>query len=162
MCGDCWGYFGYFFTDLGDHSYTVDVPKEAEGTIELWSMTTSQGKKDIEYVTEEKTMSFVTLRDSLMHDWSMKDKKYYRRNPTLFFIIQILHSFHDEMNRYPHVDHVSDDQRLLLKLKEEMGARMGVASHVISEDFIKYCFSELSPVCAIVGGVFAQEIIKVN
>lgn len=24
-----------------------------------------------------------------------------------------------------------------------------------------YCFSELSPVCAIVGGVMAQEIIKV-
>ena len=26
---------------------------------------------------------------------------------------------------------------------------------------IRYCFSELSPVCAIVGGIFAQEVIKV-
>ena len=28
--------------------------------------------------------------------------------------------------------------------------------------FCRHCFSELSPVCAIVGGVLAQEIIKVQ
>ena len=28
--------------------------------------------------------------------------------------------------------------------------------------FSRHCFSELSPVCAIVGGVLAQEIIKVQ
>ena len=28
--------------------------------------------------------------------------------------------------------------------------------------FFSYCFAELSPVCAIVGGVIGQEIIKVT
>lgn len=27
---------------------------------------------------------------------------------------------------------------------------------------LSYCFSEMSPVCAVVGGVLGQEVVKVN
>lgn len=23
LCGDVWGYYGYFFTDLGEHEYAM-------------------------------------------------------------------------------------------------------------------------------------------
>lgn len=28
--------------------------------------------------------------------------------------------------------------------------------------FLSYCFSEMSPVCAVVGGVLGQEVVKVG
>ena len=41
-------------------------------------------------------------------------------------------------------------------------ARLSVPTEKISDEFLSLLFSELSPVCAIVGGVLSQEVIKVN
>ena len=53
-----------------------------------------------------------------------------------------------------------EDITLLNNLRNSMLKQMKVNDSVVSKDFYSYCFAELSPVCAIVGGVIGQEIIK--
>lgn len=71
------------------------------------------------------------------------------------------------------------DVEELKVLLEEVIQELAVPRQLVTDEFTKYdvtvfpllasqipyhtrfCFSELSPVCAIVGGIYAQEVIKV-
>ena len=116
-------------------------------------------------------------------DWGKKPAKYFRRTPTTFFIIQsrftqpvflsrwhrslppyhtALQAFRDQYGANPSRFHENDtDSTKLLELKQEVTKRCNISSDLIPEDFTSSCYSELSPVCAVVGGVLGQEIIKV-
>jgi len=50
----------------------------------------------------------------------------------------------------------------LMKLRNELLKKHQISMDrvTIPDDFVRCCFGELSPVCAIVGGIVAQEIIK--
>ena len=132
-----------------------------------------------------KSCNFTSLREALSIDWGKKPAKYFRRTPTTFFITQsestddgsvllyscqspllfhcsALQAFRDKHGTNPSCCHDNSDRASLLGLKEEVARKCNVSSQLIAEDFIDYCNSELSPVCAIVGGVLAQEVIKVQ
>ena len=103
-----------------------------------------------------------------------------------------LQAFRDQCGNNPSSSSAAADSEQLLGLKEEVAAKYGISTDIITEEFSRYvpwhdwtrelggggelkisssprgvpsfrhCFSELSPVCAIVGGVLGQEIIKVS
>ena len=94
-----------------------------------------------------------------------------------------LQAFRDKHSRDPshHSPANPTDEEILLKLREKVATKFGIPKDIIPEELsrwvyclirktccygnilflVRYCFSELSPVCAIVGGVLGQEIIKV-
>ncbi|XP_003386877.1 PREDICTED: SUMO-activating enzyme subunit 1-like [Amphimedon queenslandica] len=168
FCGDTWGYYGYFFTDLQEHSYVITVPKEKEVAMEIDESSNKDKHQEVSHLEEEeeemtikKVMSFSSLQEALSHDWSKKPSRYFKRIPPTYFIIQVLQQFRDHKGRNPSIgEDAEEDRQFLYKLCEDVTKQQNISPDLINKEFVNYCFSELSPVCAIVGGVLAQEIIK--
>ncbi|XP_060561529.1 SUMO-activating enzyme subunit 1-like [Ruditapes philippinarum] len=164
-CGDVMGYYGYMFSDLGFHEYAEEVQRKVTAS------TSSQGdgepatKKaktdEMETVTVKNSAQFTRFKDAMTVDWKSSDNvKKVKRTPSAYFIMKVLLQFMENEGRRPAVSSVSEDKKLLSTLKSEVLEQIGVNSDLIDDEFTSKCFAELSPVCAIVGGVLGQEIIK--
>eukprot|EP01128_Nolandella_sp_AFSM9_P010263 TRINITY_DN7056_c0_g1_i1.p1 TRINITY_DN7056_c0_g1~~TRINITY_DN7056_c0_g1_i1.p1 ORF type:complete len:313 (+),score=73.16 TRINITY_DN7056_c0_g1_i1:30-968(+) len=129
---DSFGYFGYTFQDLGDNfSYTAKSP---EGESVAGSLT---------YVSLENAMQ----------------GKSGRRTHVLYPTLQVVYEYEKRYNAGP--DQENLDQFLATK------ADLAEASKTrgFTDEFLTMVAqswgTELAPVCAIVGGTGAQEILKV-
>jgi hypothetical protein len=69
--------------------------------------------------------------------------------------------FQSREGRSPQSADEERDVALLNSLRDGVSQKFGLPEEKIPADFMRLLFSELSPVAAIVGGVLAQEIIKV-
>ncbi|XP_076810639.1 SUMO-activating enzyme subunit 1-like [Clavelina lepadiformis] len=148
--GDVFGFFGYFFTDLGNiYEYVVEVPaKKTDHEPE-------KAKVD-KTVTVKRVTEFCTYADAMEEDWTKRSRKSLKNSSSVFFIIQIYDEFKRNFNRPPQ----DGDKDALLEIKRKVLSRNGMKESFLSDDFVDFCRSALSPVCAIVGGVLGQEMIK--
>uniref|UniRef100_A0A8C7ATL1 SUMO-activating enzyme subunit 1 n=1 Tax=Neovison vison TaxID=452646 RepID=A0A8C7ATL1_NEOVI len=73
---------------------------------------------------------------------------------------QVLLKFRTDKGRDPSSDTFGEDSELLLQIRNDVLDSLGVSPDLLPEDFVRYCFSEMAPVCAVVGGILAQEIVK--
>lgn len=164
FAGDVFGYYGYMFSDLGEHEYAEEVPKPKEKKSDPDSEEPSPKKSKVEgheTVTVKKCANFSRLQKALDVDWGTPENaKKIRRTPSTYFIMQILLKFMEQNGRRMLVKSRDEDITLLDNLRNSMLEQMKVNDSVVSKEFSSYCFAELSPVCAIVGGVIGQEIIK--
>ncbi|XP_071079593.1 SUMO-activating enzyme subunit 1-like [Haliotis cracherodii] len=163
--GDVFGYYGYMFSDLGEHEYAEEVantkakPDEDDETGEPSPKKAKTQEPDTLVV--KKCMSFKRLENALNVDWSVDDmKKRLRRTPSTYFIMQVLLDFYGKHKRRPLIKSKAEDVTDLNGLRETTLDRLKVDKKYVPEDFASFCFAELSPVCAVVGGVLGQEIIK--
>ncbi|XP_069194852.1 SUMO-activating enzyme subunit 1 [Procambarus clarkii] len=155
FAGDVFGMIGYMFTDLKDHQYVEEVKKRKE--IE------QDGKKQTVEETKmvKHTETFVPLSQALDVDWS--SKKYasqLKRTSPAYFIMHIILEFISLHGRLPDPTRRSEDEVELLTIKNALLEKMGVPQEKVNNQFAGLVFGQVSPVCAIVGGVLAQEIIK--
>ncbi|XP_042225721.1 SUMO-activating enzyme subunit 1-like [Homarus americanus] len=155
FAGDVFGTFGYMFTDLQEHHYVEEVKEKKE--------VEHGGKKQT--VEETKMVkhkeSFVSLNQALDIDWT--SKKYasqLRRTSQTYFIMHILMEFISLHGRTPEPARRSEDEVELLTIKNALLEKMAIPQEKVSNQFAGQVFGQVSPVCAIVGGVIAQEIIK--
>lgn len=167
FCGDVYGYYGYMFTDLGLHDYAEEVPKTAhkheEPSDKGDGEPASKKAKVDEHETTvvKKSVQFSRLKEALELDWkSTEASKRLRRTPNTFFVVQVILNFMEKNSRRPDITTAQQDTEELLGAKSEVLDKIGVSADKISDDFATHCFAELSPVCAVVGGVLGQEIIK--
>ncbi|ELK23996.1 SUMO-activating enzyme subunit 1 [Myotis davidii] len=72
----------------------------------------------------------------------------------------VLLKFRTDKGRDPSCDTFGEDSELLLQIRNDVLDSLGVNPDLLPEDFVRFCFSEMAPVCAVVGGVLAQEIVK--
>ncbi|XP_046537655.1 SUMO-activating enzyme subunit 1 isoform X1 [Equus quagga] len=72
----------------------------------------------------------------------------------------LLLKFRTDKGRDPSSDTFGEDSELLLQIRNDVLDSLGVNPDLLPEDFVRYCFSEMAPVCAVVGGILAQEIVK--
>ncbi|KAB0350473.1 hypothetical protein FD755_004984 [Muntiacus reevesi] len=72
----------------------------------------------------------------------------------------LLLKFRTDKGRDPSSDTFGEDSELLLQIRNDVLDALGVNPDLLPEDFVRYCFSEMAPVCAVVGGILAQEIVK--
>jgi len=86
--------------------------------------------------------------------------KRIRRMDPSFFLLHVLFAFQQETGRTPSPQHRDADLDKLKTVRDETLKSMSVPVEKISDELLSLLFSELSPVCAIVGGVMGQEIIK--
>lgn len=164
FCGDVFGYHGYVFSDLGkEHNYVEEKPKVLKPKEE--SNDGPEAKKPkvdpSETTMIKKTTSFCPLKEALEVDWtSEKAKGSLKRTPVDYFLLHVLLKFRTDKGRDPDPESFAADSQLLLQIRDDVLEDMGVSSELLSDNFVSYCFSEMSPVCAVVGGVLGQEVVK--
>ncbi|KAL0491076.1 ubiquitin-like 1-activating enzyme E1 [Acrasis kona] len=112
-------------------------------------------KKDSTFV-QEKSIQFKSLREV-----QKVDIKKVRRLSELWLAMQLLYEYHRHVGRLPNVD--EEDQ--VISFKNDVFLKgHGLSGMTVRDDVVKSLCrnanAELNPVCAIVGGVAAQEIIK--
>ncbi|XP_064157391.1 SUMO-activating enzyme subunit 1 [Anguilla rostrata] len=164
FCGDVFGYHGYMFSNLGpEHHYVEEKPKAAKPSQE--SNDGPEAKKPKvdpnETTMVKKTASFCPLKEALEVDWtSEKAKASLKRTPPDYFLLQVLLKFRTDKGRDPHPSSFAEDAPLLRQIRDDVLEAQGLSSDLLSDDFVTYCFSQMAPVCAVVGGVLGQEIVK--
>uniref|UniRef100_A0A146Y688 SUMO-activating enzyme subunit 1 n=1 Tax=Fundulus heteroclitus TaxID=8078 RepID=A0A146Y688_FUNHE len=166
FCGDVYGYYGYMFCNLGrEHHYVEEKLKVVKPSSD--SSDGPEPKKakvdPNETTMVKKTSSFCNLKEALEVDWtSEKAKASLKRTPVDYFLLHVLLKFRTDKGRDPDPKSYADDSQLLKQIRDDVLEAMGLSRDLLNDDFISYCFSEMSPVCAVVGGVLGQEVVKVS
>jgi len=80
--------------------------------------------------------------------------------PVGFYIFQIMAEFRFQHKRNPQLLSKSEDVRALLVERNAVLSQLGDIKIDIPENFASSLFEQMPAVCAIVGGVMVQEIIK--
>eukprot|EP00092_Neocalanus_flemingeri_P021212 GFUD01022986.1.p1 GENE.GFUD01022986.1~~GFUD01022986.1.p1 ORF type:complete len:357 (+),score=108.13 GFUD01022986.1:47-1072(+) len=160
--GDVFGFFGFSFMDLISHEY---VEEEKVQTNEDGGEEEPAAKKmktmELETKSVRKAMTFVSLAETLKVDWSSElyAKRIRRMDPS-FFLLQVLFTFQSETGHTPRPADREADLAKLKKIRDETLTKLSVPTTKIADEMLGLLFAELSPVCAIVGGVLGQEVIK--
>ncbi|KAL5008414.1 hypothetical protein ScPMuIL_013995 [Solemya velum] len=165
FAGDVFGYYGFMFSDLGQHEYAEEVLKKLEPSTDVdeqgesCSPPTKKKKvDDKETVVVKKSVTFCRLQNALEFDWSSSDAKTLKKTPNTYFIFLL--SFIKQMGRRPAIESKEEDKNKLQAIRQETLEQMKINPDTLQEEIFNHCFAEVGPVCAIVGGVLAQEIIK--
>ncbi|KAF6718153.1 SUMO-activating enzyme subunit 1 [Oryzias melastigma] len=164
FCGDVYGYYSYMFCNLGqEYSYVEEKPKVVKPS---GDSSDGPGAKKAKVDPNETTMvkktaSFCPLKEALEVDWTTeKAKAALKKTPLDYFLLQVLLKFRTDKGRDPDPQSSEEDGELLRQIRSDVLDALGLSANLLNDDFISYCFSEMSPVCAVVGGVLGQEVVK--
>ncbi|XP_029475802.1 SUMO-activating enzyme subunit 1 isoform X2 [Rhinatrema bivittatum] len=163
FAGDVFGYHGYTFANLGDHEFVEEKMKVSKVSQGLEDGPEAKKAKldSTETTMVKKRVMFCSLREALELDWSSEQAKTtLKRTPADYFLFQVLLKFRTDKGRDPLPVAYGEDSELLLQIRDKEMELMGVSPDLLPDDFASFCFSEMAPVCAVVGGVLAQEIVK--
>ncbi|KAF9483433.1 hypothetical protein BDN70DRAFT_873941 [Pholiota conissans] len=147
--GGTYGLVGYIFCDLLSHDYLApdrSAPKDQPKSVKT-------------------TANYTPLNSAILHQWSSLTKRQTKEiNPALFFAVLAVWQFQSSHGNLPNDTNQTDElesianslisqaqvnQQVLTKEPRELLQSLSItASH------------EFSPVCAIVGGMLAQDILK--
>ncbi|KDR15653.1 SUMO-activating enzyme subunit 1 [Zootermopsis nevadensis] len=162
FCCDVFGMFGYTFTDLQIHEYAEEVTVHNIASIQDCEGPAKKiAKVDPVKVTTKRTATFVPLQDVLDVDWS--SETYIKRLPKTdcsYFLMRVLLRFRSKCGHDPSPKKRQEDIKELCSIRNEVLAKLEVPVDKVPDELFSHVFAELSPACAIVGGVMAQEIIK--
>lgn len=161
FAGDVFGFYGYMFTDLNEHEYAEEIT-ERKAPTELDEPAAKKAKmEEVEAKVVKKMCAFKRLKDALAVNWATDDmKKKIKRTPSTFFVLRVLWEFMLNNKRKPSTKQLKPDRESLEQLRETVATKLGLETTVIPDTFHLHCFAELSAVCAVVGGVLGQEVIK--
>lgn len=163
LIGSAFGLYAYAFSDLGKHEYAVDVPEKKEKIEKRSSDDEPQTKKmkieEDNHKTVKKRIDFSALEDVLNYDWSKADQSRVKKTPDGFFLSKLISDFVHHSKRLP----LSPDQDLLsLTIAlSKVTKEMAIPQDKIPLEMLEECYKQLSPVCAVMGALIAQEVIKV-
>ncbi|KAM9317538.1 SUMO-activating enzyme subunit 1 [Pholidichthys leucotaenia] len=164
FCGDVYGYYGYIFCNLGqEHNYVEEKPKVVKPSVDSNSGPEAKKAKvdPNETTMVKKTVSFCTLKEALEVDWtSEKAKAGLKRTPVDYFQLQVLLKFRTDKGRDPDPQSYPEDSQLLRQIRDDVLEALALTPDLVGDEFISYCFSEMPAVCAVVGGVLGQEVVK--
>ncbi|KAK0169020.1 hypothetical protein PV327_002769 [Microctonus hyperodae] len=144
FAGDVWGSFGYTFADLNIHEYVMDIVQSRKK-----SGTNEQENESI-VNTVKKNEIFVPFESVLYAEKLPKDSEIYH-------LFQIMLNYREKYGKDP-LPSERDNEQLLAEAKAIIDKyNLGeTINNLIGGDL----YAQISPVCAIIGGVMAQEIIK--
>ncbi|XP_044285672.1 SUMO-activating enzyme subunit 1 isoform X2 [Varanus komodoensis] len=161
--GDVFGYRGCMFADLGKHEFVEEKTKTVRASPGAEDgPDAKKAKLDlVETTLAKKCVAFCLLEEALMVSWSSeKAKAALKRTTADYFLLQVLLKFRTEKGRDPLLQSYTEDAEVLLQLRNDVLASLSVGTELLPDDFVSHCFSELAPVCAVVGGVLSQEVVK--
>lgn len=157
-CGHTWGFFGYFFSDLIEHAYTQEVPV-LPGTKGL-AGPSLENKRDMEQAAStviKKVMTCVPLSKALQVRAGKAGTGLDRKTSPYFFLLHVVLRFYDKHQAAPR----DCDRAELISLRDEVAGELGVGKERIPDHLFDTIDREMCATCAVVGGVLAQDVIKV-
>ena len=178
--GAVFGFYGFSFMDLISHEYVEEVTQPIDQGNKEDEPVAKKQKTETETKSVKKAMTFVSLAETLKVDWSSElyAKRIRRMDPS-YFLLQVLFNFQAEFGHAPRSKERENDLNKLKEMRNKTLSDLSVPVSKIPDDMLgnstllfQACnnwyfstssallFAELSPVCAIVGGVLAQEVIK--
>ncbi|KAF5299386.1 hypothetical protein FQR65_LT09427 [Abscondita terminalis] len=158
ICGDVFGMFGYTLADFQNHDYYVDLvrlprKKRTHDEINSNEMITEKVHSKISYPAFDDVLSVV---QKTIKTVEMKRK---RRNE-LYYLMRLLIEFRDKNGRNPEYSLKIVDLEEMKSIRKELLHKYKFKEANFKEDILDLVFGEIAPICAIVGGVVAQEVIK--
>jgi len=159
--GDIFGFYGFSFMDLVSHEYVEEVKDTKEEAKSGDEPATKKQKMETETKSVKKAMTFVSLAETLKVDWSSElySRRIKRMDPS-YFLLQILFEFVAQTGHKPRPANKAEDLEKMKELRTSTLEKLKIPVAKVSDEMLGLLFGELSPVCAVVGGVVAQEIIK--
>ena len=159
--GDIFGFYGFSFMDLVSHEYVEEVKDTKEEAKGVDEPAAKKQKVETETKSVKKAMTFVSLAETLKVDWSSElySRRIKRMDPS-YFLLQILFEFVAQTGYKPRPANKNEDLEKMKELRTSTLEKMKIPVTKVSDEMLGLLFGELSPVCAVVGGVVAQEIIK--
>eukprot|EP01132_Coremiostelium_polycephalum_P008510 gene8510-10462_t len=146
------GYQGYYFSDLQNFNFVMK--KESD-------LKKKENEEEKEEFIECNEV-FSSFKQSITSSWSSTNN----RTPAIYFGLSILYRFQLKHGRSPLFQSDADQLELESIIKETLSNNNNNLPH--NDKYIESCRllnkhlnHEMSPVCAIVGGIVGQEIIKI-
>lgn len=164
LSGNVFGFYGYMFSDLGNHTFMTEKTKVVNSIDNGTGPSSAKKSKasnndDVEY--EEKSTLFCSLFDALssspFHGMSLKEVKRFSKT---YFIMKVVHEYQKRYQTLPSPVKSNKELENLLEVRNEVFDKLQVDNEILTDEFTDYCTGEFFPVNPIVGGVMAQEIIK--
>ncbi|ORZ16820.1 hypothetical protein BCR41DRAFT_380919 [Lobosporangium transversale] len=151
---DVHGFFGYIFCDLTHHEYCEESQEPA-----------SEKRKEAETVISKRSQDYDSLLDTMEASWGNPKPKALRRKVSpLLFAIQTLWLFRQENGGKLPQSTSQEDLDAMFRIRDERLKSAQVDGAFLDNELIQTLVStvsaEISPVCAIVGGFLAQDILK--
>ncbi|XP_033214220.1 SUMO-activating enzyme subunit 1 [Belonocnema kinseyi] len=148
--GDVWGMFGYTFADLGTHTFVEDLVQAKKIQVPEGGETGCKDKFENVTTTVKREETFVPF------DRILNIKKLPKEAET-YYLLQILLNYREKHGKDPFPSERSSNP-----IKEEADSvieayDLGDTIQPLLEGNL---YAQVSPVCAILGGVMGQEIIK--
>ncbi|XP_014213927.1 SUMO-activating enzyme subunit 1 [Copidosoma floridanum] len=149
FAGDVFGTFGYTFADLVNHEFAEDVVQNKKIKV-LDGVDAGKEKFEKITVTIKSFEKFVPFEKIL-------DVKKLPKDTEIYYLMLILLNFREKHQRDPlpsdrSLNALRDEAKKVIE-KYSLGEKL---DHLLNGDL----YAQISPVCAIVGGVMGQEIIK--
>ncbi|EFA08714.1 SUMO-activating enzyme subunit 1 [Tribolium castaneum] len=153
--GEVAGFFGYSVSDFQDHEYFEDRIQLATG-----AKRGHEGDKKTKRIKGKLT--YPPLNKVLVLPNTKQDigsiKKMSRPNK-LFVCMLMLLEFRKRFERDPDLENKSDEIEELRDIATEI-IKLYQFTKVNVDNLLDLVFGEVSPVCAILGGIMSQEVIK--
>ncbi|KAK2560347.1 SUMO-activating enzyme subunit 1 [Acropora cervicornis] len=87
-------------------------------------------------------------------------QKTLKRLPSVYFIVKVILEFQRQYDRRPQTVTNPEDIENLIKLRDEVLKELNLNQTLLADEFASHCTAQVSPVCAIVGGIVGQEVVK--
>ncbi|KAH8295434.1 hypothetical protein KR018_011081 [Drosophila ironensis] len=149
---DVWGMFGFYFASLQSHEFVEDVFKyvakpqvKADEKVK-YDLVSNPVQRQVHYPGYSAWLDF-DCKTGI-------SKRKLKRNGPGVLLLAILQKFRSSHGRDPSYKQRDADLKLLCDLRDEMSAPL-------TDEALGVLFSQISPAAAVVGGVVAQEVIKV-
>ena len=161
LCGDTFGFYGYMASDLLAHEYNEEVLRVPTESSE--GMAMKRRKVDNEKFVESHEELFSPISNIFDYSWEDLTNKQVSRLSYTIFILLALIEFKERRNHGPKHESIEQDTRELDEICTQLEKKHDLVrggKPFIPREFAKYTPMDLSPICAILGGVIAQEVIK--
>lgn len=159
-CGHVWGYFGFFFSDLIEHTYTQELPAppcSGKGS-SVGPIKSNKAMTEVNASTmTRKMVTGVPLAVALQVKAGKATIGLDKKTTPLFFLLHVVLRFNDKHQAAP----LASDREKLMRLRDEVAAKLGIDEKCIPESLFDLLGKEMCAACAVIGGVLAQDIIKV-
>jgi len=169
LSGNVFGYYGYMFQDLGQHKYMEEVvtkkilkKKDGEEKDEEGPSTNKKQKvEQTETEYEEKVSKFCSLNEALAAPlFRGKSLRQAKQVSKTYLVMKVLFEYQKKFGEFPQSLESNQKLQQLSDIRSEVFEKLGIDDELLNDDFASHCVGKLFPVCPIVGGVIAQEVIK--
>jgi len=163
---ESFGFFAYFFEDLNNHQYLI-AKQPSGGGVDVEAKTKrATSEADSEEVLVQQTDHFFSLQQVVSTSWGQIAKalgRRLRRTAHLYFALQVLQQFREVTGSLPDFECQADVEGML-GLRARCLQLHGLPDDSLPLELLRNIISAAScsfpPVCAVFGGLLAQEILK--